>query len=231
MTALRTWGIALALTASMVACEKSPKQQGSVTPKDKATTTDAPKPPATKPAATKPAAKPPAMTTNANKFEATLKIDAKPGGKKFQGVWLVKADGSKMVIDYRANGLWRPFENQKVAVTGMVYIPRGQAIGAKHFRVETINIVDKQSTARFIALGPRKLIEGEFGTHTIKAGAKAGGQTYTIFKSKGGTTYQVMNPDKAEKGPVKVRARSVTRSPFTAHVGGPALWIINVTKP
>lgn len=229
---VRTWGIVAAVALSVAGCEKKSNHRDTVAPKDKPSDGTPAATPVTKAATPAPSPSPAsklAPTAGHSAFDATLTIDGKPGGKKFQGVWLVRADGSKLVIDYRARGLWRPFENQKVHVTGSSYQPRGQAISAAHFRVHTLRMADSQSTASIVELGPEQTLEGSFGSHTVAAGAKAAGQTYTIFKAKGGMTYQVLNPIPAKPGNVKVKARAATRSKFIAHVGGPALWILDTT--
>jgi len=238
MTVANRWGALLGLTAltALAGCEKSPTREGTETPRTKQTSETKPTATTTEPG-TKPGAAAAGGTTTAPmkppatmKFDATVAIDAKPGSKQFQGVWLVRADGSRLLIDYRATGLWRPFEKQKVTATGRTYYPRGQAIKAKHFRVETLQMVDKQSTASIIRIGPVKTLNGAFSTHTVRAGAKGGGQQRTVFTSKSATTYQVMNPAAALPGAAVVTAREIERSPFISHVGGPALWILSASK-
>src|SRR5947207_15688253 len=47
-------------------------------------------------------------------IKATLRIDAKSGGKKLQGVWLELEPGKRWVIDDRPRELWRSFEDADV---------------------------------------------------------------------------------------------------------------------
>lgn len=162
---------------------------------------------------------------------ATLTIDPRPGGKRFQGVWLVPDKGARLLIDYRATKIWRPFEGQKVVATGSVYQPRGQAINATHFRLETLEMADSKSTASIVRVGPRTELSGAFSTKTVPAGAKGAGETYEVFTASDGNVYLVANPDASHAGKTMISARRIQRSPFIAHRGGPTLWILNAWTP
>ncbi len=165
-------------------------------------------------------------------FEATLSVDTKPGGKRFQGVWLKRADGSKLLIEYRALGCWTAFEGKLVKVTGKHYSPPGQSVRADHFRVETLQMVDPAKAGAFVSVGPIQTIDGRFGLVEGGAGSKMEGSTWLVF-SGGGTSYQIANPARiksAAGGPAEAVARAVARSPFfVAHMPGPLLWLLDVT--
>lgn len=159
-------------------------------------------------------------------FEAVVAIDPRPGGKKLQAVWLVRDDGERWVIDYRPRGLWRPFEDERVQVTGARYEPEGQAIGAQHFRVDTMRTIDPESTSSLIALGPEQHLCGRLEIREGDPGSKMGGEGYPVFVAESGATYQLANHIEAEPGPLTIRAREATRSRFVAHAPGPLLWVL-----
>jgi len=160
---------------------------------------------------------------------ATLNIDPKPGSKQFQGVWLEQADGSRLLIDYRATGIWKPFDGQKVKATGHVYQPRGQAIRATHYHVNTLEMADPQSSASIVAVGPLTQLSGAFVEKTVPSVAKGAGDKYTVFVADKGTSYLIANPNPKYVGKARVSARPIRRSPFITHRGGPTLWILDVS--
>ncbi len=163
-------------------------------------------------------------------FQATVRIDAKPGGKQFQGVWLDRAGHEPLLIAYRPYGYWKPFEGKVVTVTGERYQPHGQSIGADHFRVHTMT-VDPKSMTDFVRVDPELSYVGKFEKRAMPAGSKLAGVTYDYFMANDGVSYAVANTpkDKIAVGTqVRVKARQVKRSPFMSHVGGPHLWIIEI---
>lgn len=206
----------LALLGPLPGCEKSESQK---------------KPPAKKEVSKKKVSPPSAARAKAPGFVATVRIDPKPGGKKFQGVWLQRDDGKRLLIDYRARGLWRPFEGKRVRVTGTSYTPKGQAIAAAHFRVATMQMVDDKSTATLIWLGPEQKLEGKLSIRTGDPKSKMGGQSYPVFTTSGGTTYQLANSINTKPGPVIVTAREAKRSRFVTHMPGPLIWVLDTDTP
>ncbi len=164
-------------------------------------------------------------------FEAVLRVDEKPGGKRFQGVWLERAKGPKLLIAYRALGCFTPFAGHRVAVTGEAYVPQGQAIGASHFRVRTMKLVDATKPVTFVSVGPEQALSGRFGMAQGAPGSKMADSTWPVF-SAGGASFQIANPsviaDAAGKA-AKVTAREVVRSPFMTHMGGRVLWLLSVS--
>lgn len=161
--------------------------------------------------------------------EATLRIDAAPGAKRFQGVWLELADGTRWVIDYRAHELWRGFEDQQVAVTGRRYTPLGQAIRATHFEVETLRFARPPShAAPYRAIGPQRLLRGTFVEHVWPAGTRRAGDTERRFATDDGQIYELANAT-SEAGPVAVTARVLEPDPsYAATTGTPRLFVIRV---
>ncbi|MGB1014613.1 MAG: hypothetical protein ACPG4T_10805 [Nannocystaceae bacterium] len=145
------------------------------------------------------------------RFSAEVEIDDKPGGKRFQGVWLVREDGQRWVTAYRALGFWKVFEGTTVNVVGSKYRPRGQAIGATHFQVETLT-VDPQLGTPWIGLGPKETLMGHFQQETGAAGTKLEGETWVVFISDANASYQLANTIEVGElnRPVQVTARAMT---------------------
>ncbi len=163
-------------------------------------------------------------------FEARVEIDPTPGGKKFQGVWLVRADGARWVIAYRPLEIWRPFEGKQVKVEGALYEPFGQSIGAPHFRVDRMT-VDPESMASLVRVERERLLTGHFENETMEEGTKLAGQHFLTYSAEG-VRYLLANapPDPPTPGAkVRVRAREVELSPFAAHLIGPTLWILDIS--
>lgn len=187
-------------------------------------------PPAIDAAVTHTADTPPRLPVKpAASVTATLKIDPKPGSKQFQGVWLVRADGSRLLIDYRATAIWKPFAGHQVVATGHVYQPRGQAIMATHYHVDTLKMADPQSTASIVGVGPLVQLSGSFSLKTAPPRSKSAGEKYPVFTAATGTTYLIANPSPTHSGKARVTARPIQRSPFVAHRGGPTLWILSAS--
>ncbi len=169
---------------------------------------------------------PPDMLT----FRATLEIDKEPGGKRFQGVWLVREDGERWVVDYRARDHWKPFEGATVEAVGRTWSPQGQAISATHFRVHSLRVKPDAGTA-WVYLGPEQKLSGRFEIRLGQAGSKLSGESWPVFIATGGGSYQLANEVTLKDKPgkrVEVTARPVERSPFTAHMPGPTLWILSI---
>jgi hypothetical protein len=164
-------------------------------------------------------------------FAATLSIDERPGGKKFQGVWLEGDDGVRRVISYRADPWWRPFEGRSVEVEGWPYEPRGQAIAAAHFRVEALRVVAPGTEDALVSITGERELVGSFAEVTAPKGTKRAGETRTVFRSEDGKTYEsyrLPQPQPPLDRRVRVTARFVEPSPFIAHLGGTYLWVIAV---
>ena len=162
-------------------------------------------------------------------FTATVRIDARPGGKKFQGVWLERPDGEKWVIDYRPRDCWKPMEGLTVTARGQTYAPEGQAISATHFKVEELRLVTLTAEATLVAVGEEWTLTGTLLTTAGEVGSKSEGSTWTEFKSADGPIWPLYNPSALDglTGGITLTGREVELSPFSAHIGGPQLCILN----
>jgi hypothetical protein len=162
-------------------------------------------------------------------LRGTLEIDGKPGGKKFQGVWIIADNEVRHVISYRADPWWRPFEGLQVEARGHSFAPRGQAISAAHFRVEQLEVIDPSPDDRLVSIAAERELTGAFTIYTWPEGAKLEGETTTVFRTDDGAQYWlsgVPDPAPALHRPVRITAREVEPSPFMARPGGPYLWVI-----
>jgi hypothetical protein len=167
----------------------------------------------------------PLTTPVGEPFNAVVNIDAEPAGKRFQGVWLVRDDGEKWLIDYRARPHWKPFEGVAVQVSGERYHPDGQSIGAVHFRVHTMAVVEPTMAHDLATIGPEQTLTGRFAIAKGEPGSKMGGSTWTVFDTDT-RQFMLANHSESFKGEGTVTARQVTLSPFVAHMTGPRIWVI-----
>jgi hypothetical protein len=181
---------------------------------------------------TKPAAQP----VPAVERRATVRIDAAPGGKAFQGVWLEFAADKRWVTDYRARELWKPFENREVLVTGTCYRPFGQAITATHFRVDRMRFVKpERGHALILELGPEQMMKGSFVLHQFPPGSKRADSPMVMFRDEGGTEYIIAGAS-GDVPAVGTAARIKTREvvpdlSIMAQTDGPNIWILDVRRP
>lgn len=176
------------------------------------------------------ASTPPTRSTlsSGDAIRATLRIDQKPGGKKFQGVWLERENGEKWLISYRPEELWRGFENKSVGVRGAIYQPRGQAIRATHFRVDWLAIAGDDNSTDLVEVKEERIYQGQFEEFSWPAGTKLEGEKTPVFSSNG---QQYFLANRVERMPfgqkLAVRAREVVPSSHVARPGGPFLWVLD----
>lgn len=165
-------------------------------------------------------------------FNAVVRIDAQPGGKKFQGVWLERDDGERWVAAYRPEPWLKEFEGRRVRVTGWVYQPQGQAISATHFRIETLRLAGPEAAAdaQVVAVLAERRLSGTFQNRVGEPGTKLTGESYGVFAADDGVVYLLANdPEDGRPGrAASVRARVVELSPYVAHRGGTYLWVLKV---
>lgn len=192
-----------------------------------------------KPTVTKPTA---VVTKDLMTFTAVLRIEAKPGGKRLQAVTLEPETGAikEYIIDYRATGWWRPFEGQRVIVTGEHWIPdpESQQVMTEHFTVDTLVVAPAANnmirTPIYSKLGPQKTWVGHFESAAGEPGSKQADDRWTVFVDTAGTRHRVVSGDPAAKHFGKQRqivARALTASKYAAHSGEPMLWIKIIRRP
>ncbi len=167
----------------------------------------------------------------AERFTGTLRIDAEPGGKRFQGVWFTP-DGAEeaFLIAYRAEPIWVGFEGQRVEVAGERYSPEGQAIMAPHLRVLALWPADGPGAGIHEWLGPRTKLQGRFVYDTGDPGSKSEGERWLTFQTDSGTFLTSGEvPDASAIGrQVEVTGRRYEPSRFITRLGGNYLWVANI---
>ena len=74
--------------------------------------------------------------------EGYYEVDPIPGGKRFQGSWLVLDDGQRYLLSYRPLPKYFRYVDKRVSVTGRPYMPGRdtQHIMATHFQVDSIKL-------------------------------------------------------------------------------------------
>ncbi len=169
------------------------------------------------------------------RFTARLTIDAQPGGKKSQAVWLQREDGDRerFVIAYHPHAVWRPFDGLRVEVVGQVYEPRGQALGATHLRVLSLSAAEGEAQTDPQRVGPELELRGRFTRQSGEAGSKSEGSSWLVLETTGGGTYLIegKRPEAEEVGPqVVVIGRAVEPSPFKTRLGGRYVWILEIRR-
>lgn len=206
----------LLLASSLVGCTASSPQSpaGAGAPVEAPTAAPAPTPTA----------------ADALAFEATVRIDAEPGGKKLQGVWLERDDGERWIAAYRPEAWLVPFDGKRVRVTGARYTPKGQAVSSEHFRIATLEATGDGLTAGIVSVGAEVTMKGRFSEVVGEAGTKSEGERWSSFTSAGGESFALANtPEGLVTGvDVEVVARPAEYSKYAAHRGGPMIWVISI---
>lgn len=73
-------------------------------------------------------------------MEGFLDMERLASGKRFQGTWIHLDAGEPLLLSYRPVPEYFGFVERRVVFTGERYEPRGQAVGAQHFRIATIEL-------------------------------------------------------------------------------------------
>lgn len=162
-------------------------------------------------------------------FEAVVRIDVEPGSKRLQAVWLERPDGERWIVAYRAEPWLVPFDGARVNVEGSRYSPGGQAVNAPHFRLDTLTVAD-EADATFASLGAEQTMSGRFVDDVGAPGTKLEGEHWPEFASADGKSYQLANRPEALvfETAVRITAREMQYSKFTAHRGGPMIWVLAI---
>lgn len=161
-------------------------------------------------------------------IEGVVRIEARSGRKQFQGVWLERPDGERLVLAYRAYDWLKSLEGRAVRMTGETYVPSGQAIMATHYRVDTVWVLADASAVPILGFGPQTT---QTGTLVKQAGPASAGEPLLTFLTTDGTEYLVEGApaELAEGVPTQVQARAVAPSmQYTARRGGDWLWVLEL---
>ncbi len=141
--------------------------------------------------------------------------------------WLVRQDGQRWRVDEDDGALWSAFAGRRVELSGArVDGPAGET----RFRVDRLTTSDEDAVWR--ELGPARRRKGTISIAAGEPGSKMADETWPIFTpASGGPSYQLANHVELAGlvgRPVELRARTITRSPFTAHMPGPTLWVLEL---
>jgi len=175
--------------------------------------------------------KPPPMTApKATEYRATLRIDEQPGGKRFQGVWLEHADGTRWVVDYRPRYPWLWFRDREVIVTGGCFTPQGQAIMAPHFRVARLRVATPtRGAGPYLEVGPEVVLRGDLVTESAPPGSKLAGSARVVFHADDGEAYNLVGSTPTPGETVQLRGRRLVPDySYMARTDGPDLWVDSI---
>jgi hypothetical protein len=77
-------------------------------------------------------------------FEALLDIDRLESAKHFQGTWLEKSSGERLLVSYEPVAAYFRFVEKRVFVTGKTFMPEPytQHVDATHLEVTSIRLAD-----------------------------------------------------------------------------------------
>lgn len=153
-------------------------------------------------------------------------------GKRFRGVLLHPETGPAWVLTYVADELWAVFAGRRVTVTGALFQPEGQALVARHLRPVSWRIEAPGPDDTIVEVGREQRLRGVFERQAQPAGSKLAGELTTRFVAEGGGSFLLAHaPEPLPLGrAVELRARPVEPSPFAARLGGPYLWVYEITE-
>lgn len=164
-------------------------------------------------------------------MSATVHVRPSDPGHGLLLVVLAADDGTEWLASYEADALWKELADRRVFVTGDRYEPAGQALVMPHLRVETVRVVKPTPEDAIVEIGRERTFRGRFAVYTWPEHTKLAGESSTRFFDDDGKSYPLANtpaPQAAVGGAVEVRGRLVTPSSFSAHEGGPFLWVLGV---
>lgn len=155
-----------------------------------------------------------------------------PTGKRFRGVLLHPETGPAWVLTYTADELWAAFAGRRVTVTGAPYQPEGQALLSLHLRPVSWRIEAPGPGDSIVEVGPEQRLRGVFERQAQPAGSKLAGELTTRFVAESGGSFLLAHaPEPLPLGrAVELRARPVEPSPLAARLGGPYLWVFEITE-
>ena len=80
-------------------------------------------------------------------FEALLDIDRLESAKRFQGTWLEKPNGERLLVSYEPVTDYFRFVERRVVVTGETFMPEPytQHVDATHIKVTSIRLADGET--------------------------------------------------------------------------------------
>jgi hypothetical protein len=165
------------------------------------------------------------VTTGVLRFQDAIPSES---GKQFVGAELERDDGTRWVLAYGRDSIWKAFDGRRVEVRGTRYAPEDQALVAPHFRVETLRVVDDKA-GPLSGFGAERELKGIIRRFEAKPNSKAAGFGLHELVEAGGKRWLLESspPDAPMNRAVTVRARPVEPEwRWAARVGGDYLWIL-----
>lgn len=177
------------------------------------------------------------------RFEGVVRV-AHPKDKErrmvFAGVTIERSGVDKegrpemaVVVQYASDPVWDALDGLRIKAVGVPYDPIGRSIGGEHMHIQEVAVVDPKPENQIIGFGRATTRVGSLTREAGEAGTKSQGSSRLLWTDKGGGRYEVAFTPKREdalaglvgKPDVSVIAREVQLSKFSAHSGGPFLWI------
>lgn len=151
-------------------------------------------------------------------------------GKRFIGVQLEADDGKRWVLCYGHDEVLESFDGKRVAVEGRSYVPQHQALVAPHVEVTRVAADRADTSLSHVSAGELVALEGAFEERVMPEGTKLAGEHILYFVAHDGRRFLALTrrPWPALGAPTKAHVRTVEASPFTAHLGGPTVWVYRV---
>jgi hypothetical protein len=178
-------------------------------------------------AAPPPEAPPPKQDEAHVTITGIVKILPEDPRHKVTPVEIVEDDGKTWLAEYIADDLWKEFDGRRIVAEAVKYMPPGQAIMLPHVHVEKWHVVKPKIGDDIVDVGPLRKLHGKFGKNPAPPDSKAALSTSPHFFEDGGESYPIAHGTPGEIGkPIEIQGRLVELSPFSAHVGGPHLWIL-----
>lgn len=190
-----------------------------------------------------PSSAPVADPEGAVRFEGVVRV-AHPKDKErrmsFAGVTVERSGVDKegrpemaVVVQYVSDPVWDALDGLRINAMGVPYQPMGRSIGGEHMRIEEVRVVDPKPENLVVGFGRATTRIGALTREAGAVGSKSQGSSALVWTDKGGARYEVAFTPKGEdalaglvgKPDASVIAREVQLSKFSAHTGGPFLWI------
>jgi hypothetical protein len=168
---------------------------------------------------------------DSSSFEGIVRVAEEPkehSGKRFLGAWIERDGGERWVIDYSYETPYHELRDRRVRVDGETWLPEGQAVLAKHFRVRSMVPIGKDPSAPLVRIGARRTVRGRFEMKTFPKDTKLEGESMRVFVDEAGTTHYLAHLPSGPPPmgvPVTLDAHDVEPSPYIQRVGGPYLWV------
>lgn len=158
----------------------------------------------------------------------TLRVDAEPGARRFQGVWLEAVDGSaRWLLAYRLEPWAVGMDGASLRVVGRTWTPdpSEQHVQAEHLRLVSAHTSDRLAPTPWVELGESTTWQGRFRDTVWEQGTKLEGEHQLLFVASEGSwpVWGGLPEGAALDVDGALTGRLATPSPVNAGPGGPAV--------